>query len=101
MQRSLIIRNFRAIFNLRIPREEAIQRLKKWCETVRQNGSKAFKTVAKTVLNNIHAISNYFIHRATNAFAESFNAKVKLFRTQLRGLSDPLFFVYRLTTLFA
>ncbi|MBR3615488.1 MAG: transposase, partial [Bacteroidaceae bacterium] len=37
----------------------------------------------------------------TNAFAESFNAKIKAFRTQLRGVTDLKFFFYRLTKLFA
>ena len=46
-------------------------------------------------------IVNYFRSRATNASAESFNAKIKMFRTQLRGVSDPLFFIFRLCKLFA
>ena len=37
----------------------------------------------------------------TTAFAESFNAKIKAFRAQLRGVTDLKFFFYRLTKLFA
>ncbi|MFR9515198.1 MAG: transposase, partial [Rikenellaceae bacterium] len=44
---------------------------------------------------------NYFVNRATNAAAESFNAKVKVFRSQLRGVRDIPFFIFRLTKLFA
>ncbi|WP_194767396.1 transposase, partial [Tamlana sp. I1] len=44
---------------------------------------------------------NYFINRSTNASAESFNAKIKAFRTQFRGVRNVKFFLYRLTTNFA
>ena len=38
---------------------------------------------------------------ATNASAESFNAKVKAFRSQFRGVRDIPIFVFRLTKIFA
>ena len=37
----------------------------------------------------------------TNAAAESFNANIKAFRTQFRGMGDKAFFLYRLTRLYA
>ena len=37
----------------------------------------------------------------TNANAESFNSKIKLFRANLRGVVDTKFFLFRLTKLFA
>ncbi|HRH36190.1 MAG TPA: transposase, partial [Catalimonadaceae bacterium] len=46
-------------------------------------------------------ILNFFINRSTNAFAESFNAKIKLYRANLRGVSNPTFFLFRLEKLFA
>ena len=51
--------------------------------------------------NNYAAIINYFEQRSTNASAESFNAKIKAFRAQFRGVSDIPFFIFRLTKLFA
>ncbi|MDQ8144427.1 DDE transposase, partial [Chryseobacterium sp. CFS15] len=39
--------------------------------------------------------------RSTNASAESFNAKIKNFRLQLRGVRDKAFFLFRLSKLFA
>ncbi|WP_240377647.1 transposase [Arachidicoccus soli] len=39
--------------------------------------------------------------RSTNASAESFNAKVKAFRSQFRGVKSIEFFLYRLTKLYA
>lgn len=46
---------------------------------------KFFKFVVETMENNHETIVNYFDNRATNAAAESFNAKVKAFRSQFRG----------------
>jgi len=33
--------------------------------------------------------------------AESFNAKIKLFRTNLRGVADKKFFLFRIANLYA
>ncbi|WP_218049195.1 transposase, partial [Bacteroides acidifaciens] len=46
-------------------------------------------------------ILNFYINRASNAAAESFNAKIKQFRAQLRGVIDIPFFLYRLTKIYA
>jgi transposase len=46
-------------------------------------------------------ILNFFDNRNTNANAESFNAKIKNFRTNLRGVTDTKFFLFRLEKLFA
>ncbi|MCE5227161.1 MAG: transposase [Porphyromonadaceae bacterium] len=37
----------------------------------------------------------------TNAAAESFNAKIKEFRRQFRGVTDIKFFLYRLCKIYA
>ncbi|PWB04923.1 hypothetical protein C5O25_12990 [Paramuribaculum intestinale] len=44
---------------------------------------------------------NYFRHHATNASAEAFNSKVKIFRSQMRGVRDRDFFIFRLVKLYA
>ncbi|MCR6509893.1 transposase [Bacteroides muris (ex Afrizal et al. 2022)] len=49
--------------------------------------------------NYYETILNYFVNRETNAFGESFNAKIKAFRTQFRGVGDRLFFIFRLCKL--
>ena len=46
-------------------------------------------------------VLNFFVNRATNAFAESFNAKIKAFRASLRGVTDIRFFPFRPTRLYA
>ena len=62
---------------------------------------RAFNTIANTISLNYRSILNYFINRSTNASAESFNAKIKAFRAQFRGVKNVEFFLYRLTTIFA
>ena len=46
-------------------------------------------------------ILNFFDNRSTNASAESFNAKMKNFRAQLRGISDIKYFLFRLQKIYA
>ena len=46
-------------------------------------------------------ILNFFDNRSTNAYAESFNSKIKAFRANLRGVTDIKFFLFRLEKLFA
>ncbi|WP_424057726.1 transposase [Pedobacter sp.] len=51
--------------------------------------------------NNYETILNYFDNRSTNASAESFNAKIKAFRAQFRGVRNVKFFLFRLTKIYA
>lgn len=54
-----------------------------------------------TIRINYQGIINYFENRSTNASAESFNAKIKAFRAQFRGVKNVEFFLFRLTNIFA
>jgi transposase len=78
-----------------------LTRLAKWHKKVRQSGFKSFNTVARSIENHYKTILNYFDNRSTNASAESFNAKIKAFRAQFRGVRNVKFFLYRLTQLYA
>ena len=51
--------------------------------------------------NNRETILNYFDNRTTNASAESFNARIKLFRANQKGVRDTKFFLFRITKLYA
>ena len=62
-------------------------------------GDKNFCTVATTIADRQREILKYRINRATNASAESLNAKIKLFRAQLHGGVDVMFFLFRLTNI--
>jgi transposase len=79
----------------------AFSRLAKWYEEIEQAGFKSFNILSRTIQNNYERILNYFDNRSTNASAESFNAKIKAFRAQFRGVNDVTFFLFRLTKLFA
>lgn len=78
-----------------------LTRLAKWHEKVRQSGFKSFNTVSRSIQNHYKTILNYFNNRSTNASAESFNAKIKAFRSQFRGVKCIEFFLFRLTKLYA
>lgn len=76
-------------------------RLALWHEKVRQTGFRSFNTISRTIQNHYKTILNYFDNRSTNAAAESFNAKVKAFRSSLRGVRDVKYFLFRLTNIYA
>ncbi len=88
---------------LRLSRNKsvALTKLARWYEEVEKLNCKFFNSVIQTMQNNYGTIANYFENRSTNASAESFNAKVKAFRNQFRGIADIPFFIFRLTKIFA
>ena len=91
----------RHIFNAKITPVKALGRLNKWFEKVMDLGNNNFRSVIKTFKNHAPTILNYFRRRATNASAEAFNSKVKIFRSQMRGVRDRNFFIFRLVKLYA
>lgn len=86
------------IFNKRSTPNEARLNLARWCNDVEQFNCQEFNHVLETFANHNTTIINYFENRLTNASAESFNAKIKAFRSLLRGVSDIEFFMFRLAT---
>ncbi|MDH6309004.1 transposase [Dysgonomonas sp. PFB1-18] len=89
------------IYNTTNDKNIGLTRLARWYDKVERLNLKFFKSVIDTMQNNYGIICNYFDNRSTNASAESFNAKVKAFRAQFRGVRDIPFFIFRLTKLFA
>ncbi len=71
-----------------ISKDIAITKFAHWFREVEETGFKSYKTILKTFNQHYNDILNYFNHRSTNASAESFNAKIKNFRMQLRGVKD-------------
>ena len=96
-----LCQNLSWIFNHTKDKTSALIRLAKWDEKVRQAKFKSFNTIARTMSVHYQNILNYFDNRSTNASAESFNAKIKAFRTQFRGVRNIDFFLFRLTNIFA
>ena len=95
-----LVMKFRNIYELE-DKIVAEKEFNLWITNVFTNGQKEFYTAANSVKGNLDNILNFFINRNTNANAESFNAKIKLFRANLRGVSDSTFFLFRLKKLFA
>ena len=82
-------------------KDEARLSLARWYDKVDNSGFVSSNTIAGTIHEHYEVILSYFVNRSTNAFAESFNAKIKSFRAQLRGVTDIKFFFFRLAKLFA
>ena len=78
----------------------AFTRLARWYDQVDKAGFRSFNTIAKTIQEHYLTILNFFERRSTNAGAESFNAKVKAFRAQFRGVRNISFFLYRLSKIY-
>ena len=89
------------IFNRKSSPDEARLNLARWYNEVERFDYMEFNKVLDTFSSHSTTIINYFEERLTNASAESFNAKIKAFRNQLRGVADVKFFLFRLAMLYA
>lgn len=93
--------SLRMIFSRNTVKDAARLSLARWYNRVEESGFKSFNVIAATLYEHYDEVLNFFVNRATNAFAESFNAKIKAFRASLRGVTDIKFFLFRLTKLYA
>lgn len=95
-----LVLQFRSIYKNKT-KEEAINQFNTWKATVISNNIDEFNSVLNSLEYHFDEIFNYFNNKSTNAYAESFNSKIKLFRANLRGVTDVKFFLFRLEKLFA
>lgn len=89
------------IFNKCKDKKIAFTKLGLWHNRVENSGISSFESVARSIAANHTDILHYFDHKSTNASAESFNAKLKAFRSIFRGVRDTQFFLYRVMKLYA
>lgn len=82
-------------------KDVALARLAGWYDEVERSGFLAFGRVVRSIQTHYLEIIHFFDRRSTNAASESFNAKIKEFRTQFRGVKDRAFFLFRLTKIYA
>ena len=82
-------------------KDTALTRLARWYDEVDRSGFLAFGRVARSIQTHYLEIINFFEKRSTNAASESLNAKIKSFRSQLRGVKDKAFFLFRLAKIYA
>lgn len=81
-------------------KDTALTRLARWYDEVDRSGFLAFGRVARSIQTHYLEIINFFEKRSTNAASESFNAKIKSFRSQFR-VKDKAFFLFRLAKIYA
>lgn len=96
-----LTQELKSIFEHTEDRMVAMTKMALWHEKVRQAGFKTFNTISNSMKHHYENILNFFNNRSTNASAESFNSKIKAFRSQFRGVTKIDFFLFRLTKLFA
>ena len=93
--------SLRMIFAKNTIKDAARLSMARWYNKVEEAGFKSFNVIAATFYEHYDEILNFYNKRSSNAMAESFNAKIKLFRANLRGVADKKFFLFRIAKLYA
>lgn len=93
--------SLRIIFSKNTIKDAARLSMARWYNKVEEAGLHSFNVIAATFYEHYDEILNFYNNRSSNAMAESFNAKIKLFRANLRGVVDKKFFLFRIANLFA
>ena len=65
---------------------EATQKIKDWCQDVKQTGLTCFDSFLTTLNNHFDQITNYFINRHNSGFVEGLNNKIKVLKRRCYGL---------------
>ena len=89
------------IFSKNTIKDAARLAMARWYNKVEEAGMHSFNIIAATFYGHYDEILNFYNHRSSNAMAESFNAKIKLFRANLRDVADKKFFLFRIAKLYA
>ena len=93
--------SLRMIFSKNSIKDVARLSMARWYNNVEETGLHSFNVIAATFYEHYDDILNFYNNRSSNALAESFNAKIKLFRANLRGVIDKKFFLFRIAKLYA
>ncbi len=91
----------RRIYSMTKDKNTIRPKLALWYNHVEESKMESFKTIVETFFAHYEHILNFFNKRSTNASAECFNAKIKNFRAQLRGIVDVKYFLFRLKNIYA
>lgn len=91
----------RMIFSKNTIKDAARLSMARWYNKVEEARFHSFNVIATTFYEHYDEILNFYNNRSSNAMAESFNAKIKLFRANLRGVVDKKFFLFRIASLYA
>ena len=93
--------SLRMTFSRNTIKDAARLSMARWYNKVEEAGLHSFNVIAATFYEHYDEILNFYNNRSSNALAESFNAKIKLFRANLRGVADKKFFLFRISKLYA
>lgn len=91
---------FRSWYENSTSKQQAREGLQQWYKKIEEEQIEPFLVAAQSIKAYEDTILNYFNNRSTNASAESFNAKLKGFRTLVRGVRDVKFFLFRVVKLY-
>lgn len=92
---------FRSFYEHNRNQFDAKKSLDAWYEKIEEKNIDSFNIAAESIRLHETTILNYFNNRSTNASAESFNAKLKSFRSIVRGVRDIKFHLFRVAKLYA
>lgn len=92
--------SLRMIFSKNTLKDAARLSMARWYNKVEESRIKAFNVIAATFYEHYDDILNFYNNRTSNAAAESFNAKIKLFRANLHGVADRKFFLFRIAKIY-
>lgn len=93
--------SLRMIFAKNTIKDAARLSMARWYNKVEEADFHSFNVIAATFYEHYDEILNFYNNRSSNAMAESFNAKIKLFRANLRGVADKKYFLFRIAKLYA
>ena len=92
--------SLRMIFSKNTIKDAARLSMARWYNKVEESRIKSFNVIAVTFYEHYDDILNFYNNRTSNAAAESFNAKIKLFRANLHGVADRKFFLFRIAKIY-
>lgn len=95
-----LVHSLRTFYAKNSIKDAAQLNLARWYNKVAEADFKSFNVIAANIYEHYEDIINFFIERSTNAAAESFNAKINVFRAKLHGVTDVKFFLYILTNIY-
>jgi transposase len=75
-----------AIFEQRLSKKKAQNKMRAWMKRVRESGLACFDDFLNTLERWWEEITNYFIHRESSGFVEGFNNRLKVLKRRCYGL---------------
>jgi transposase len=78
-----------SIFDEKISKQQALEKICTWMKKVEESQLKCFDTFLKTLENYKDEITNYFYERKNSGFIEGLNNKIKVIKRRCYGILNP------------